>query len=64
MSRCGTKALNPNFVIPAQAGIQFNGCHWIPACAGMTKDGVLSANRLPCPISPRVHHRNVYNPYR
>ena len=29
--------LPKNLVIPAQAGIQFYGCGWIPACAGMTK---------------------------
>ena len=31
------KGRTPTFVFPAQAGIQFNGCGWIPACAGMMR---------------------------
>jgi len=36
-SLCETRQ-SPNFVIPAQAGIQqiFQRVFWIPACAGMT----------------------------
>ncbi len=40
-------ALLPSpFVIPAQAGIQWRGWDWIPACAGMT-------NLWCCPTPPR-----------
>jgi len=51
-------ALLPSpFVIPAQAGIQWRGWDWIPACAGMTKVLV-----LPHPSAPSAPLRAPHHP--
>ncbi len=65
--RCSFFKATRTFVTPAQAGVQWNlqtstECHWIPACAGMTKGPRMCCSPLifKIPLQDQINVRLVF----